>query len=62
MDESLNIEYHVRRLVLIAISKHRTKEQAAQALGISVRTLYWYQKKFNYSKHNDDISGPEHRQ
>ena len=61
MDESLNIEYHVRRLVLIAIGKFSTQKEAARALGISPRTLAWYQKKFNYSKQENDNSRSEHR-
>lgn len=62
MDENLNIEYHVRRLVLIALGKFKTRKEAAQALGITPRTLARYQKKFNYPKQEHDNRKSEPRQ
>lgn len=62
MDEILNIEYHVRRLVLKATGKFKTRKQAAQALGITPKALAYYQKKFKYSKQEHDNREPEHRQ
>ena len=39
MEETLNIDYHTRRLVLKAMNKHRRIKEAALALGISERWL-----------------------
>jgi len=44
---TLNIDYHVKRLLLIAIVKFKTREEQAKALGISLRTLFNYLKKYN---------------
>lgn len=44
---TLNIEYHVKRLIMIAVAKYKTEYQQAQALGIDRRTLYNYKKKYN---------------
>lgn len=50
--EYLNIDYHVKRLLLIAIAKYKTKPEQAKALGVSERTLTVYFKKYqiNYIK------------
>jgi len=45
--EYLNIDYHIKRLLLIAIAKFKTKPEQAKALGISERTLTVYFKKYN---------------
>lgn len=47
MDEILNIEYHKKRLVLIAITKYKRYDEAAQVLGITRRTIYNLIKKYN---------------
>ena len=60
--ECLNIEIHVRRLVLIATAKFPTQKAAAQALGIKPRALARYLQKFNYSKSEHATTGSEHRQ
>lgn len=39
-DEILNIAYHQKRLILIALNRFKTIEQAAIELGVSERTLY----------------------
>ena len=44
---SLNIDYNVKRLVMIAIVKFKTKKEQAEALGIHARTLDNYLKRFN---------------
>jgi transcriptional regulator with PAS, ATPase and Fis domain len=44
--ETLNIDYHNKRLMLKALNKHPTVEQAAKALGISERTLYRWMEEY----------------
>lgn len=46
-DEILNIEYHVKRIVLKALNKTRFVKQAADMVGVSERTLHRYKKDFN---------------
>jgi len=46
MTEILNIEYHTRRLILKALNATKTKDQAAEALGMSVRKLYMVCKQY----------------
>lgn len=46
MDGSLNIEYHVRRLIVIAIAKYKTTKEQSEALGISINTFKAYRKKY----------------
>lgn len=46
-DMSLNIDYNVKRLVMIAIVMYKTKKEQAEALGIHTRTLNDYLKRFN---------------
>jgi len=48
----LNLDYHIKRLLLIAIAKYSTQEEQAKALGITSRTLINYCKKYelNYKK------------
>jgi hypothetical protein len=57
MSEILNIEYHVKRLVLLALNKSARQFEAAKLLGVSERTLARYKKQFNigYSKRNDEF-------
>jgi len=48
----LNLDYHIKRLLLIAIAKYSTQAEQAKALGITSRTLINYCKKYelNYRK------------
>jgi hypothetical protein len=46
-DEILNIDYHVRRLVVKALNLFPTKLGASKALGISERQLYTYIKQYD---------------
>lgn len=39
-DEILNIAYHQKRLIIKALNRFKTIEQAAIELGVSERTLY----------------------
>lgn len=39
-DETLNLDYHCKVLMLKALNKHPTVEKAAEELGISERQLY----------------------
>jgi hypothetical protein len=45
--ETLNIDYHVRRLVVKALNIFPTKIGAAKALGICQRQLYNYIKQYD---------------
>lgn len=47
MEGTLNIDYHVKRLLLIAIAKFKTEKEQAEALGICTTTLWKYKKKYN---------------
>lgn len=47
MNESLNIEYNKRQLMLKALKKFGRVVPAAKALGISKTTLHAYKRKFN---------------
>jgi len=38
-EETLNIDYHTRRLILLALNKYKQQLPAAAALGISERWL-----------------------
>jgi predicted DNA-binding transcriptional regulator YafY len=49
-EEILNIDYHNKRLMLKALNKHPTVEEAAKALGISERTLYRWMDEYNVVK------------
>jgi hypothetical protein len=53
--QTLNIDYHVRRLVVIALNLFPTKIGASKALGISERHLYTYIKQFDI--YRDDSLG-----
>ena len=46
-DESLNIEWHTKRLCLKALNTTISHDDAAIALGITGRTLYRYKRQFN---------------
>jgi hypothetical protein len=50
--QTLNIDYHVRRLVVIALNLFPTKIGASKALGISERQLYTYIKQFDIYRDN----------
>lgn len=50
MTESLNIEYHVKRLVFIALNTSNTKVEASEKLKISERTLHTYIKMYDLVK------------
>lgn len=45
--ECLNLDYHIKRLLLIAISRFKTQEEQAKALGITSRTLDNYCKRYS---------------
>ncbi|MFC4261892.1 helix-turn-helix domain-containing protein [Ferruginibacter yonginensis] len=48
--EILNIQFHIKRLVLKALNKCKTDAEAAKELGISIRSLYLYKKEFKIIK------------
>lgn len=57
MTDSLNIEWHVKRMVLRALNVSAKQFEAAALLGISERTLARYKKNFNirYDKERDEF-------
>lgn len=44
--EILNIEFHVRRLLIKALNSSKTESQAASKLEVSKRTLWRYKKQY----------------
>lgn len=46
MSEILNIEHHYRLLAIKALNKFKDHREAAKAMGITVRTLSRWKKKF----------------
>lgn len=51
-DEILNIDFHVRRLLLKALNICRTRTEAATALGISTKTLQNKMDVYEVEKEN----------
>lgn len=49
--EILNIEYNTGKLVLKALNKTRTTDEAAAKLGVSVRHVYNFKKHYRISWH-----------
>ena len=49
-DEILNIDFHVKQLLLKALNKHGKSEKAATVLGISLKTLHNYVKDYQVTK------------
>lgn len=47
MEETLNIEYHIKRVVCRALNTSDNVNQAAQKLGLSPRTVFLYKKVYN---------------
>jgi transcriptional regulator with PAS, ATPase and Fis domain len=45
--ESLNIDYHKKRLILKALNKHIKVNIAAKELGISPRNLWFQREQYN---------------
>lgn len=45
--ENLNLDYHIKRLIIIALAKYKSQPEQAKALGITTRTLYNYCKRYN---------------
>lgn len=56
--EYLNLDYHIKRLLLIAITRYKKQDEQIKALGISKSTLIRYCKRYdlNYReiKSNDN--------
>ncbi len=49
-EETLNIEYHLKRRVLKALNKFKKDFEAAEELGIASGTLYRYKQRFNIER------------
>lgn len=56
--EYLNLDYHIKRLLLMAITRYKNQDEQAKALGISKSSLVRYCKRYqlNYKeiKTNDN--------
>jgi hypothetical protein len=50
--EILNVDYHVRRLLLKALNKFNCRKEQAQALGVSIRTVYRLMERFEVENNN----------
>lgn len=50
MDEILNIDFHVKQMVLVALNTCCCHEGAARKLGIDVRTLHRKKKQYGIQK------------
>ena len=49
-EKILNIDYHVRRMIVKALNLKPTYIEAAKVLGISIRTLYRKLDQYNIKK------------
>ena len=49
-NESLNIEYHKKRLILKAFQLSKTTREASNKLGVSIRTCFKLKVKYNIKK------------
>jgi len=47
MTENLNIEYHTRLYVTVALRRYQSPTEAAKHLGITSRTVHRYIKKYS---------------
>lgn len=54
MEETLNLNWHTRRLIIIALNRLPTIEAAAAALGISDRQLYNLKADYDIVKKDDN--------
>jgi len=54
-EEILNIDYHVRRLVIKALNRFPTKTKAYMALGVPEKQLYNLIKRYEIKKALDGI-------
>lgn len=54
-EEILNIEFHHKRLMLIALNKHQDHITAASHLNIDVRTLYKWIRKYQVKRTKQTI-------
>lgn len=46
-EETLNIEFHTKMMILKALNQERTTNDAAQALGMTQRNLFYLMKQYN---------------
>lgn len=49
-NEILNLDYHLKKLVVKALQKYWDERSTAAALGVSTRTLFRYKKLFGIKK------------
>jgi hypothetical protein len=52
-DEILNLDFHIKRLTLLALNKTASIEAAAAMLGITGRTVHRYIKTFDIKRHKE---------
>ena len=54
MTENLNIEYHTKIHVTVALRKYQSPKEAAKHLGITSRTVHRYIHKYNIKWKNQE--------
>lgn len=54
MTENLNIEYHTKIYVTVALRKYQSPKEAAKHLGITSRTVHRYIHKYNIKWKNQE--------
>jgi hypothetical protein len=61
-EEILNIDYHVRRMVVEALNRFPTKVKAYLALGVTEKQLYNLIKQYEIKKSAEGIYYTEQKQ
>jgi hypothetical protein len=59
MTEILNIEYHTIRLIVKALNRCKTMEEAAAELGVHSRSLYSYKRIYGIKRINKRYQAPK---
>jgi hypothetical protein len=55
MQEPLNIEYHIKKMLVKALNKTDNVSQAAQLLGVSERTAFRMKASYGIKKGSDGL-------
>ena len=55
MEETLNIEAHIKPMLIKALNKYLIVELAAKALGIGIRTLQRYKHLYGIGRKKDGL-------
>lgn len=49
-DEILNIDYNIKKMIVRRMNEKKTLSEAAESLGIALRTLYRYRWRYNIKR------------